>query len=393
MLDIYRREIERKDGTITPVWYVRIPRPGGGVLRRSLGTADEATARLKADAIEAGLGVKGADGKLSFTLDAACARYLVEHAAYLPKPADVQRSLATALRLLGGQKLLEEVADNDVARMVAARRGEKAVRFIRYPKTGRTELRPLGRRVSAGTVNRDLTALRAVFNMAADRWSGRVPSINWEDHFLREPAPRDAWLTAEQVGRVLDKAAPHLKGPLTFALFTGLRLGNVVNLDWRQVDLTQRQVTIRIKDPEYEGGRPHAVPLIDPVVILLANLDPKESGPVWFYRGKGRARKLKDQPIKEWKGAWKGALKRAGLEPKDWRWHDLRHTCATWMLHKGVPLDVVQLVLGHADIRTTQRYAHHVRQAKLTALNTLTRPAVSEMPAHPVVAPEVKKLG
>ena len=108
------------------------------------------------------------------------------------------------------------------------------------------------------------------------------------------------------------------------------------------------------------GGKVHIVPMSKECRALLSTLNPKDKGPVFTYKGRD---------IKSWKTAWKGALRRAGIE--DFRWHDLRHTAASWMVAKGIPLDVVQKILGHESIQTTMRYAHREDTARRAAVEAL----------------------
>jgi len=75
------------------------------------------------------------------------------------------------------------------------------------------------------------------------------------------------------------------------------------------------------------------------------------------------------RPLKSWRTAWKAALRRAGI--KDFRWHDLRHTAASWWIDAGVPLDVVKELLGHASIVTTGRYAHRAGDARRRAVDAV----------------------
>ena len=150
-----------------------------------------------------------------------------------------------------------------------------------------------------------------------------------------------------------------MRQAIEFSLLTGVRLSNCVNLDWSQVDMTARTLTFKVKSNK-PGGKPHQLPMSEQLFILLANMDPQDKGRVFLYRGK---------PIVKFRTAWKAALRRAEID--DFRWHDLRHMAATWMVNSGVPLDVVQEALGHEDIQTTQRYAHWNTDAVADALNKL----------------------
>ena len=121
-----------------------------------------------------------------------------------------------------------------------------------------------------------------------------------------------------------------------------------------------REIVFKVKSSHAAGGKVHIVPISEPVLRLLTDLGPRDTGRVFEYE---------DRPIKSWRTAWRGALRRAGLE--GFRWHDLRHTAASWMVQNDVPLDVVQQILGHSDISTTMRYAHRETSAQRDALDVL----------------------
>jgi len=306
--------------------------------RGSTQTADRETARLIAASVERKALLEGVTGKKpEMTLDAAVGRYWLEHASALPSAYTLDYQLENLLTGLGKDLRLHQLADNDVAQYVARRRAD----------------------VSDASVNREITLLRAVLRMARDRWGVEVAMPNFKAQWLREPAPRQRYLTVDEADKLIAAAAPHLKPAIELSLLTGIRLSNCIGLDWSQVRLPEREMIIMVKAPT-PGGKPHSVPLSEPVVVLLANLGPKDAGPVFTYRGR---------PIKSWRRAWRNALKRARI--LNFRWHDLRHTAASWMLEAGVPLDVVQRVLAHADIQTTLRYAHRADTAQRTAVNAV----------------------
>lgn len=290
--------------------------------------------------------------KPTATLDEAFARYWLEHAHTLANAATIKYKAANLLEGIGKGKALDKLTNGDVASYVARRRGKPD---LRYKKAGKL--------VSPSTVNRELTLLRSVLNMARDRWGYEVSAINWKAHWLMEAAPRDRTLRAGEVEALLAECADHLRPAVEFSLLTGVRLSNCITLDWSQVDMQAREIHFRLKSRR-PGGKPHVVPMSEPCFILLANMGPEDRGPVFTRDDRGRR-----LPIKTWKTAWRGALRRAGIT--DFRWHDLRHTSATWMIQAGVPLDVVQQILGHESITTTQRYAHRETGARRAAVDAL----------------------
>lgn len=361
----------------------------------------ETESRDEAEIIEADLRrqalIGGITGKRpDITLNEACARYWTEHARWLPSATDLARHSKNLLRLLGKNTLLSEIDSDRVANFVARRRGESA--------KGRG-----GALVSNRTVNADVVHLRAIMERARTLWKRNVDDgIEWKKLELPEPEGRDRHLTMAEARRLLDACAPHLRPIVETGIMTGLRLQDLLTLDWKDVDLNARTITRRVKSRR-PGGKLHVLPIPDPLFILLANLGPAEHGPVFTYTrphpsnaaiaaarealerhggnvsAAARELRISDNGLRKRlaagekavttdragniRSAWKGALRRAGIQ--DFRFHDLRHTCATWLRHQGVPLEVIQEILGHADIRTTMRYAHHGPSEKSDAMQAL----------------------
>jgi integrase len=139
-----------------------------------------------------------------------------------------------------------------------------------------------------------------------------------------------------------------MKGPLIAAICTGLRAQNVIRLDWSETGMFARVITVRVKSKK-PGGRVLTVPIAQPLFVVLANLGPRDAGRVFLYRGR---------PIKtDTRHAFLIALRKAGIDAH-YTWHDLRHTAASWMRQRKVPIDVIREILGHTDIKSTMRYAH-----------------------------------
>ena len=131
-----------------------------------------------------------------------------------------------------------------------------------------------------------------------------------------------------------------------FSLLTGLRQGNVRDLAWPEVDLKGRKLWIRAD--QAKGGRAIAVPLSEAAVTVLKGQEGNHHSLVFTYRG---------EPIGQvGTRAWRGALERAGI--KDFRWHDLRHTWASWHAQRGTPQAVLQELGGWESAPMVRRYAH-----------------------------------
>lgn len=280
------------------------------------------------------------------TLDDACGHYWLEVAKTQPSAETTEYQIENLCRGLGKNTFLTEITDRKLAEWVAKRRGEKS---------------RLNRRISPASVNREVQLLKRILRRAAKVYKANVPNIEWSSHILQEPDARDRTLTETEERKLIEEAADHLKAPIRFALLTGVRLSVAINLNWTQVNLSERYIAYKSKSRK-PGGKVHVLPLTTELVALFGNLSPKDRGPVFTLDGK---------KIKSWRTAWEGAKRRAGVE--DFRWHDLRHTAGTRMVRRGVGLSVVQEVLGHADIATTRRYVHHDAKDKLAALEALSR--------------------
>jgi len=133
---------------------------------------------------------------------------------------------------------------------------------------------------------------------------------------------------------------------MRFSLATGLRETNVTKLEWSQVDMHRRCAWIDAENSK--SKRAIAVPLNDDAMAVLRSQIGKHETRVFTYKGEPVARANNH--------AWRKALKRAGVE--NFRWHDLRHTWASWHVQNGTPLNVLKELGGWADLKMVLRYAH-----------------------------------
>jgi integrase len=198
--------------------------------------------------------------------------------------------------------------------------------------------------VKNATVNRMLEVVRAILRRAWQEWEWieRVPKIR----LLPEPKGRVRWLTREEAKQLILELPQHLSDMVAFTLATGLRQSNVTGLEWSQVDLGHRVAWIH---PDQSKNRKAiTVPLNEEAIENLRSQLGKHDRYVFTYQG---------QPVKDVNTkAWRHALKRAGIE--DFRWHDLRHTWASWHVQAGTPLNVVQELGGWKSFEMVLRYAH-----------------------------------
>ena len=197
---------------------------------------------------------------------------------------------------------------------------------------------------STSTANRILALIRAILRKACYEWEwlDRAPKVR----LYRETKRRIRWLTPEQAQTLLAELPEHQRDMVLFALATGLRQSNVVGLVWSQVDM-ERGVAWIFGDQAKAGNDIH-VPLNATALGVLRRQVGKHPERVFTYAGK---------PI-AWANTlgWRKALKRAGLA--DFRWHDLRHTWASWHVQNGTPLHVLQEMGGWETASMVRRYAH-----------------------------------
>ncbi|WP_407656499.1 tyrosine-type recombinase/integrase [Methyloglobulus morosus] len=202
----------------------------------------------------------------------------------------------------------------------------------------------LATKVCNTTVNRMLQLVRAILRRASIEWEwlDKVPKIR----LLKEPDHRIRWITREEADRLVLELPEHLKAIVEFSLQTGLRRSNATGLQWSQVDLVRRIAWIHADQAKSRKAIP--VPLSKTAVIIIREQIGKHHSYVFSYKGK---------PIIQVNTkAWRLALKRAGIE--NFRWHDLRHTWASWHVQNGTPLHALQSLGGWHSAEMVQRYAH-----------------------------------
>lgn len=199
--------------------------------------------------------------------------------------------------------------------------------------------------IQDGTILRELVTLRAAMKFAKnEKWIAEVPYIETPP----QPKPRDRWLTREEADRLLAAAlALHVKTFLAVCLYTASRSAAVLELKWDKVDL----VTGLIDFGGVTGGKGRSVvPIAGSLKPYLLEARQAATCPYVIEHG--------SKSVGSVKTGVRAAARRArlsGVSP-----HVLRHTAATWMAMKGVPIEEIARLLGHSDPRVTWRtYAKH----------------------------------
>lgn len=200
------------------------------------------------------------------------------------------------------------------------------------------------------SINREITILHAAMRHVEEVHGVTIPKLKWAKLRTKEPPPRQRYLTFEEWNELLAVAHPSLKPILICAVTTGLRKENILGLDWRQVRLSAKRIALTVK-----GDKIHEV-RIGPLLMAALTRDTKRKGKVFDTTNFAKR--------------WIAARKDAGLA--DFRFHDLRHTFASWARQNGADIADVKEALGHSDIAMTMRYAHIKPDAEDTAFDRVS---------------------
>ena len=194
------------------------------------------------------------------------------------------------------------------------------------------------------TTNRYLALVRSILIKAKDDWEWleRVTKIK----LFKEPPGRVRFLTPEQAKRLLEELPEHLLAVIRFDLATGLRLSNVAKLKWSDIDFEHKHAWVAAFDSK--SRKSISIDLNADAIKALQGELGKHPERVFTYKGK---------PLDNLNTrAWRKALQRA--EITDFRFHDLRHTWASWHRQNGTPAHELQAMGGWSTATMVERYAH-----------------------------------
>jgi integrase len=373
------------------IWWVDVTVDGTRV-KRSSGTVDEAAAKEWAASLASDLWRQRRLGEApAVTWDAAVLSWLGEN-KHLKSLEEVKRNLRwLTVRLQG--KLLADITPTVIRALASERKAQasNAMVIARAEKAGQPA--PAPRQTSAATVNRHLSDLSRILHHAhAQGWLAAVPAIAKK----KEAAKRFTWLTHDEARMLLDELPEHLRAMALLSLATGLRESNVRLLEWSNVDLARGLAWVHAD--QAKAGKNIAVPLNDVAVDLLVAQRGKSKR--WVFPVMRLDTGTATEPTgKISNHAWRKACIRAGFPTL--RFHDLRHTWASWHVQSGTPLAVLQELGGWASLTMVQRYAHlgqtHVSAwagnigGGTSAVQVDSRPAKENGPEGP--SSEVNQVG
>jgi integrase len=220
--------------------------------------------------------------------------------------------------------------------------------------------------------NKELKYLRQILGKAVE-WGYCRRNVTDGIRRLKEPPGRVRYLTEEEGTALLGACSPRLRQLVEIALETGLRKGELLSLRWENVDLRNRMVRVE----HSKNGDRRDVPMTERVQEILQAIPRRLDTPYLFAAPDGR-------PQADLKKAWGNAVRRSGI--KNFTFHDLRHTFASYLVMGGADLRSVQTLLGHKDITMTTRYAHlspaHLREA-ISVLGRMAPRTKQEQGAKP----------
>lgn len=311
------------------LWYVQVTSPSGQRIRRSTGTRDKVAAQEFHDNLCADFWrMKRLGEKQKYTFDQAALAYL-EQLEGRSNYRNAEQHVRHWHQQFGGRTLCSLTTDSI----------EQACPTHKTLHSGKRE--PL----AAATKNRFLATISKILNDAKKRgWIDSVPYIRKH----RENNQRETFLTREQAQDFLSAIADGwMKDVCQFALATGMRAGEILSLEWAQVNLDRGLVSVLASKAKSGQGRP--VPLNDDALEVIARRKNLHKQFV-FARAGVRTHEVDRRVIAK-------AAQAAGIAP-GFRFHDLRHTWASWHAQSGTPMLTLQRMGGWKTLSMLNRYAH-----------------------------------
>ena len=343
------------------IWHCHFFTPTGERIRQSLGTRDKKQAqelydKLKADAWR----VDKLDELKTRTFEECCVRWIREKEH--KRSLDDDKTKIEFFRMHFSGRDISTIAADEIYAVVdvmmnrkhyqvweskrdaAIRRGKEPPKYAAIP-------------VSQATKSQHLSFIRSLLKAAENEWHWikSAPVIK-----TRKPiSKRIRWLTKDEANRLISCMPESIKPVVIFALATGLRRSNIIDLEWQQVDM-QRKVAW-INPENAKAGKAIGVALNSTACKVLREQIGKHSRWAFVHTtAKHRPDGSLTPAVRKMRvddnNAWYSGLKKAGIE--DFRFHDLRHTWASWLVQSGMPLSALQEMGGWESIEMVRRYAH-----------------------------------
>ena len=290
-------------------------------------------------------------GPVRITLGEACARCYEERWKHVKNPQFARNRSIHMARIIGETVPLQDIEERHIRYLVAVLSTD---------------------RKAPGTINRYLASLKTILRTAHREWRAldRMPAFR----MMREPAGRIRIVSPEEEAAILrhlslseSPRAMDVADLICVLLDTGMRLGEALAMETRDVDLDKRLISIWVNKTDL----PRSIPMTSRVLAILR------------ARAKEGVRLF---PFTQTSVhiVWRWLRRRMGLEgDKQFIPHALRHTCASRMVQAGVDLYSVKEILGHSKIIVTERYAHLSPTRLRSAIDALERKPEGQAPPLP----------
>jgi len=220
--------------------------------------------------------------------------------------------------------------------------------------------------ISPSTVNREIAIIRNMFNMGIE-WGDFVDNpVTKGIMFNEKDYARNRFLSQDEAAKLYNELNGHLKPIVIVTLNTGMRLGEVLNLKWKDCNFEQRRIYL----PKTKTGKKEK-PMNQIVYdTLVAWQKHPTSDYVFCHPADTPHAGFSGKPFGSIKTAWNKAIERAGIS--NFRFHDLRHTFASYLVMSGADMKTVSELLGHKTMTMTERYSHLSDSHKQKAVERLS---------------------
>jgi len=229
--------------------------------------------------------------------------------------------------------------------------------------------------VSQTTVNIELATMKAIFNIGIRfNWIEKNPAKDIKK--IAIPQKQRLCFNEIEIKLILNNCKPLIKNIVTFALYTGMRLNEICNVQWKDINFEDRTINILNKqDFKTKTGKQRQIPVSDEIFKLLNEmLDHNSNGNIlnmydpekYIFSFKFGLRMRIDYVSKQ----FKKVLRKLNMN-EQFHFHCLRHTAITALIKNNVNINFVKTLAGHQSISTTLGYIHLVTEDLRQAVNKI----------------------
>ncbi len=329
------------------VWWMSFTH-NGRQIRRSTETEDRKLAtrifdKLKGEVAE-GKWFEKLPGE-NYTFGDLMDKYMTDYSEVNKAPQSHIRDKSLKQHLIEsfGDMYLTDISSKDISNYKSKRRQEGA---------------------SPRTINYELTLMSHAFNIAIREWEwiDVNPVKKGSKEKLNNQIER--WLTDEEEKSLLSASPVWLRPIILFAISTGFRMGEILNLKWSQIDLVRKEVTIS----EQKNKQIDTLPLNNAAMIVLKDKWNNHQEEVEYVFPSQNKTRISNRNLFR---AFDNAKNKAKIE--NFRFHDLRHTFATRLVRSGVDLYAVQKLGRWKTVSMVTRYGHHNTESLRSSIEVMDK--------------------